>query len=144
MRAAARAPAPQRFAVVSDIHGNLPALGACRAEAVSQPTIPKSDRLLAAVIAEMAAAGLEDVVNLGDIVSGPLWPAETGSPHARWALVERADGGTWRVQLRATPYDFEAAARQAERNGRGDWADAVRTGRVGRWERDREQELVKR
>ena len=124
MTAAARAPAPQRFAVVSDIHGNLPAL--------------------AAVIAEMAAAGIQDVVNLGDIVSGPLWPAETGSPHARWALVERADGGHWRAQLRATPYDFEAAARQAERNGRGDWADALRTGRVGRWERDREQELVKR
>ena len=132
MTAAARAPAPQRFAVVSDIHGNLPAL--------------------AAVIAEMAAAGIQDVVNLGDIVSGPLWPAETGSPHARWALGERAngrtggraDGGHWRVQLRATPYDFEAAARQAERNGRGDWADALRTGRVGRWERDREQELVKR
>ena len=124
MRAAARAPAPQRFAVVSDRHGKLPAV--------------------IAEIAEMAAAGLEDVVNLGDIVSGPLWPAETGSPHARWALVERADGGTWRVQLRATPYDFEAAARQAERNGRGDWADALRTGRVGRWERDRVQKRVKR
>ena len=74
MRAAARAPAPQRFAVVSDRHGKLPAV--------------------IAEIAEMAAAGLEDVVNLGDLVSGPLWPAETGSPHARWALVERANGRT--------------------------------------------------
>ena len=70
--------------------------------------------------------------------------AETGNRHAHWALVERADGGNWRVQLRATPYDFEAAARQAERNGRGDWADALRTGLVGRWERELEQELVKR
>jgi hypothetical protein len=96
------------------------------------------------VIAEMAAAGLEGVVNLGDIVSGPLWPAETGSPHARWALVERADGSHWRVPLRATPCDFKAAARQAEGNGRGDGADALRTGRVSRWERDREQERVKR
>ena len=61
--------------------------------------------------------------------------AETGSPHARWALVERAGSG-WRVQLRATPYDFEAAARQADLNGRGDWADALRTGRVGRLERE--------
>lgn len=62
--------------------------------------------------------------------------AETGSPLARWALVERAGGGDWRVQLRATPYDFEAAARQAEHHGRGDWADALRTGRVGRLERE--------
>ena len=124
MRAAARAPAPQRFAVVSDRHGMLPAV--------------------IAEIAEMAAAGLEDVVNLGDLVSGPLWPAETGSPHARWALVERADGGHWRLPLRATPYDFEAAARQAEGNGRGDGAAALRTGRVGRWQRDREQKRMKR
>ena len=125
MRAAAPAPAPQRFAVVSDSHGKLPA-----------------------GIAEMAAAGLEDVVNLGDLVgdlvSGPLWPTETGSPHARWALVERADGGHWRLPLRATPYDFEAAARQAEGNGRGDGAAALRTGRVGRWQRDREQKRMKR
>lgn len=61
--------------------------------------------------------------------------AETGSPHARWALVERANAG-WRVQLRATPYDWEAAARQADLNARGDWADALRTGRVGRLERE--------
>ncbi|MBL8353213.1 MAG: metallophosphoesterase family protein [Burkholderiaceae bacterium] len=62
--------------------------------------------------------------------------AELGSPHARWALVERAAGGLWCVQHRATPYDWEAAARQAEINGRGDWADALRTGRVGRLERE--------
>lgn len=62
--------------------------------------------------------------------------AETGSPLARWALVERAGGGSWRVQLRATPYDWAAAARQADLNGRGDWADALQTGRVGRLERE--------
>lgn len=56
---------------------------------------------------------------------------EVGTPHARWALLER-EGAGWRVALRAVPYDWEAAARQAERNGRGDWADALRTGRVGR------------
>jgi hypothetical protein len=36
----------------------------------------------------------------------------------------------------ATPYDHESAARQAEANGRVDWADALRTGRVGRTEVD--------
>jgi len=48
-----------RFAVVSDIHGNLPALEAvCR---------------------ELAQEGVEQVINLGDSFSGPLWPAETAS-----------------------------------------------------------------
>lgn len=46
-----------RFAAVSDIHGNLPALEA--------------------VVADIAARGIEDVVNLGDCLSGPLWPVET-------------------------------------------------------------------
>lgn len=46
-----------RFAAVSDIHGNLPALEA--------------------VIADIAARGIETVVNLGDCLSGPLWPLET-------------------------------------------------------------------
>ena len=57
---------------------------------------------------------------------------EVGSPLARWALVERSDDGPWRVQLRATPYDWPAAVARAEANGRGDWADALATGFVGR------------
>lgn len=60
---------------------------------------------------------------------------ENGTPHARWALAERRGAG-WHVELHATAYDWEAAARQAEANGRGDWADALRTGRMGRWEKD--------
>jgi len=46
-----------KLAIVSDIHGNLPALEA--------------------VIAAIARAGVDRVVNLGDIASGPLWPRET-------------------------------------------------------------------
>jgi hypothetical protein len=60
---------------------------------------------------------------------------EAGTPHARYALIE-CDADTWKVQLRQVGYDHEAAARQAEANGRGDWADALRTGRVGRLEHD--------
>jgi hypothetical protein len=45
------------MAVLSDIHGNLPAL--------------------LAVLAQIDAEGITHVVNLGDIVSGPLWPRET-------------------------------------------------------------------
>src|SRR5258706_16274709 len=47
----------QRFAAISDIHGNLPALDA--------------------VLADIAALGVEHIVNLGDILSGPLWAAAT-------------------------------------------------------------------
>lgn len=46
-----------RIAAVSDIHGNLPALKA--------------------VLADIARRGADVVVNLGDILSGPLLPAET-------------------------------------------------------------------
>jgi predicted phosphodiesterase len=60
---------------------------------------------------------------------------EAGSPHARWALVEHGAHG-WQAQLRLVAYDWEAAARRAEANVRGDWADALRTGRVGRLERE--------
>ena len=57
--------------------------------------------------------------------------AENGSPHARYALLD-GDGAAWRVTPRAVAYDWEAAALRAEAHGRGDWADALRTGRVGR------------
>jgi hypothetical protein len=60
---------------------------------------------------------------------------EVGSPHARYAIVQPVADG-WSVTQRAVPYDWEAAARQAEARGRGDWADALRTGRVGRREGD--------
>ncbi len=60
---------------------------------------------------------------------------ENGSPAARYAIVESAAGG-WRVELRQVAYDHETAARRAEANGRGDWADALRSGRVGRTEAD--------
>lgn len=46
-----------RVAVLSDIHGNLPALRA--------------------VIADAGMVGCRRFLNLGDSLSGPLWPAET-------------------------------------------------------------------
>ena len=59
---------------------------------------------------------------------------ENGSPDARWALVERDRRGAWHVQLRTTPYDWTSAATRAQANGRGDWADALASGFVGRTE----------
>ncbi|MBK1689451.1 metallophosphoesterase family protein [Rubrivivax gelatinosus] len=61
--------------------------------------------------------------------------AETGTPQARYAWLELGPGG-WQATLRAVDYDHEVAARRAEAQGRGDWADALRSGRVGRRETD--------
>jgi hypothetical protein len=55
--------------------------------------------------------------------------AETGSPHARYAIVEKRASG-WLAELIAVPYDWHRAARDAEANGRMDWGQALRTGRV--------------
>ncbi len=49
----------RRIAILSDIHGNLPALDA--------------------VLGDAATLGCHEIVNLGDILSGPLWPAETAA-----------------------------------------------------------------
>lgn len=54
---------------------------------------------------------------------------ETGSPRARYAIVEHIKPG-WHTELIAIDYDFESAARAAERNGRPDWGYRLRTGRV--------------
>ena len=53
--------------------------------------------------------------------------AEMGSPDARYAIVEKTVQG-WRVTSISVPYDHEAAARIAVRNGREDWARWLRTG----------------
>lgn len=46
-----------RLAILSDIHGNLPALEA--------------------VLADVEGRGVDAIVNLGDCVTSPLWPRET-------------------------------------------------------------------
>ncbi len=58
---------------------------------------------------------------------------ENASPHARYAVLTRRPAG-WQVDLRCVPYDHESAARLADDNARPDWADALRTGFVGRLE----------
>lgn len=72
-----------RLAVVSDIHGNLPALEA--------------------VLAEVRGEHVDRVVNLGDIVSGPLWPRETAAllRAMSWSTIR----GNHERQLLALPAD---------------------------------------
>ncbi|MGD8320035.1 MAG: metallophosphoesterase family protein [Gemmatimonadota bacterium] len=54
---------------------------------------------------------------------------EAGTPHARWAVLERIDAG-WKIELRVTPYDVTPAVEAARRNGRPDWARWIETGRA--------------
>jgi predicted phosphodiesterase len=55
------------------------------------------------------------------------YKVESGSPHARYALMEKGPRG-YLVELVSVPYDYEAAAVLAENNRRPDWAIALRTG----------------
>ena len=75
------------LAVVSDIHGNLPALRA--------------------VVDDAHALGIRHFINLGDSLSGPLYPRETAE------------------------YACDAVADLAQARGRMDWVEALRTGRLG-------------
>ena len=71
-----------RLAVISDVHGNLLALEA--------------------VLHDITTRGVDDIINLGDWIAGPLWPRETfellselgiksvRGNHDRWA-VDRPD-----------------------------------------------------
>jgi predicted phosphodiesterase len=91
------APAVQssRIAIVSDIHGNLPALEA----------------VWSAIAREQPAR----VVNLGDIASGPLWPAET----VRW-LMARAAAEPARWCTIAGNHERQALAAHLARMGASD------------------------
>ena len=52
---------------------------------------------------------------------------ETGSPHARYALLDREATG-WRITFVALEYDWRAASDEARAANRPDWAHALTTG----------------
>ena len=52
---------------------------------------------------------------------------EAGTPDARYAILELADGA-WRVTFRHVPYDHEAMAALARQNGQAELAHALATG----------------
>ncbi len=54
---------------------------------------------------------------------------ETGSPHARYAVLERSEAG-WNVEQIQLTYDWHSASLQAGANGRIDWAYRLTTGRA--------------
>jgi putative phosphoesterase len=52
---------------------------------------------------------------------------ETGSPHARYAVIDWERNG-WRINLLAVEYDWSAATADARKGNRLDWAHALETG----------------
>jgi hypothetical protein len=53
---------------------------------------------------------------------------ETGSHHARYAIMELRNDDRWHPELISVPYDFRKAAEQARKNDRPEWAHAILTG----------------
>ena len=65
-----------RLAIIADIHGNSLALEA--------------------VLADIDRRGVREIVNLGDVASGPLWPRETvESIQARHIPTVRGNHDRW-------------------------------------------------
>ena len=65
-----------RIAIIADIHGNLPALEA--------------------ILADIKCRNVDRTINLGDCVSGPLWPREVcGLLMARDDLTIRGNHDRW-------------------------------------------------
>ena len=52
---------------------------------------------------------------------------EAGTPDARYAILELADG-IWRATFRQVPYDHDAMTALARRNGQLELASALATG----------------
>jgi predicted phosphodiesterase len=121
-------PAGARAATPEEIHARLGGVQ-CALLLCGHSHVPRCVNAGAITLANPGSVGLQAYDD-----SHP-WPhdIESGSPLARYALV---DSQGWQVSLRSVAYDHEAAARCAEANGRGDWADALRSGRVGRREAD--------
>ena len=77
------------------------------------------------------------IVNPGSVgcpaYSDPNPPAhvsESGSPHARYALLSQS-AGVWSIDLIGIEYDWNAASVRAAENGRADWARALASGFMG-------------
>lgn len=116
------------------------------AEGVSRKSVEEVVGLLAGIEAEVVVCGhshLPSVLRLPDrrlvINAGSVglpayhddWPVahkmESGTPHAKYALVEKTKG-RWQVEIVMVPYNWRKAADLALANGRPDWAEYLLTG----------------
>ncbi len=87
--------------------------------------LPRTVQLGGAVIVNPGSVGLQ-AYRSDDPFPHTM---ETGSPHARYAIVNRVETG-WHVEHICVPYDYAAAAQTAAANSRPDWAARLLTGRA--------------
>jgi predicted phosphodiesterase len=114
-----------RLASPAEIVGRLGGADAPRPPVVlcAHSHLPRVVRLGATLLVNPGSVGLP-AYESGDPAPHLV---ETGSPDARWALLEQRDG-EWRAELIAVPYDHAAAAALARARGRPDWEIGLRTG----------------
>jgi predicted phosphodiesterase len=82
--------------------------------------LPRTVQVGRTVVINPGSVGLQAFID-------PAYRAETGAPHARYAILTRRDQA-WTVQHLAIEYDWERAARRAADLGEPAWAHALRTG----------------
>jgi putative phosphoesterase len=118
-------PAGARPATAAEVTGRLEGIDA-RLILCGHSHMPRAMRLADGRLA----------VNPGSVglpAYGWDWPhdhkMETGTPHARYAVIETTAYG-YAAELISIAYDWDRAATLAEANGRPEWAVALRTGRA--------------
>ncbi|MGD8306091.1 MAG: metallophosphoesterase family protein [Ignavibacteria bacterium] len=85
--------------------------------------IPRVVRIQDMLIINPGSVGLQAY----DDVSPEYHKIEVGSPHARYAILERQNDN-WFTEIIAVPHDNNKAADQALKNDRKDWEKGLRTG----------------
>ncbi len=100
--------------------------GDCRAALIlcGHTHVPRSLRLSdGRLVVNPGSVGLQAY---DDLEPSPH-SVEVGSPHARYAVIEKRRHG-WRAEHIEVDYDWRAASRQAASHGREDWARRLLTG----------------
>ncbi len=113
-----------RLATADEIQQRL-GVASAGAIACGHSHVPRAVRTASQLVVNPGRVGLPAF----DDTSPTYHVVETGSPDARYAVLTRSLGG-WAVDLVSVSYDFAAMAELAERNGRPEWAQALRTGYV--------------
>lgn len=122
--------------LLEDISTGLPAMNSC--EVVLDHLIPAAEGCSLVLAGHSHHPGLLHcspftLVNPGSVGlpayddDDPPHIMASGSPHARYALVDRTEHG-WDVDFVDVEYDWQAASDMARANGREDWARWLTTG----------------
>lgn len=131
-------PADDMAYLLEDVASGHPVLRDCRA--VLADTLPHAAGCSLVLAGHSHLQGRADcdgltVVNPGAVGlpayddDSPPHTMSAGTPHARYALVQRRTDG-WHVEFLAVEYDWERAAAMAREGGREDWATWLLTGRA--------------